>query len=195
MKLGYDSSGSPIKSGVLHQLDILLVTKAKYHSGAQLISKQPSIPVSSAKIFLESLSPLWAMNVQGLLFTNASHCSGRKSGTEASCYLQKSLVDPFLSHVVGQISLTGLIMEEEKKSHISCTSSASHGWIQPAHEHWSLMCSAGKKGQENSEEKDGIDSAQLITKIAAAVSGNCHRGSNHRILCLKKIKKEKPKPT
>lgn len=33
------------------------------------------------------------------------------------------------------------------------------------------MSSAGKKGQENSKEKDGIDSAQLITKIAAAVSG------------------------
>lgn len=54
------------------------------------------------------------------------------------------------------------------------------------------MSTAQKKGQE---KKDGIDTAQLITEIAAAVSGNCHRGSNHRILCFKKINKEKRKPT
>lgn len=61
--MGHDSSGNPIQKGVFHQLSIVLVAKAKQHSGAQLISKQPSIPVSSAKILLERLSPLWAMNV------------------------------------------------------------------------------------------------------------------------------------
>lgn len=52
VKLDLDSSESPTQTGILHQLDILSVARAKHHGDAQLMHKQPSIPVSSAKIIL-----------------------------------------------------------------------------------------------------------------------------------------------
>lgn len=52
VKLDLDSSESPTQTGILHQLDILSVARAKHYGDAQLMHKQPSIPVSSAKIIL-----------------------------------------------------------------------------------------------------------------------------------------------